>query len=48
MDSLWEKASAEMRPGSLLLSYEFTIEGVTPAVTINTSNRGGILYGWRI
>lgn len=48
MDSLWEKARAEMRPGSLLLSYEFTIEGVTPAVTINTSNRGGILYGWRI
>jgi hypothetical protein len=48
MTALWNKASAEMRPGSLLLSYEFPIEGVTPDITVNASNKGTILYGWRI
>lgn len=48
MTALWIKASAEMRPGSLLLSYEFPIDGIAPDVTINASNKGAILYGWRI
>jgi SAM-dependent methyltransferase len=48
MTALWNKARAEMRPGSLLLSYEFPIEGVAPDITINASNKGAILYGWRI
>ena len=48
MTDLWNKASAEMRPGSLLLSYEFPIEGVTPDITVNASNKGTNLYGWRI
>jgi hypothetical protein len=48
MTALWRKASAEMCPGSLLLSYEFPIEGVTPDIQINASNKGAILYGWRI
>ncbi|MDB5775089.1 MAG: methylase [Herbaspirillum sp.] len=48
MTALWSKASAEMRPGSLLLSYEFEIDGIVPDIAINTSNKGAILYGWRI
>jgi SAM-dependent methyltransferase len=48
MTTLWAKASAEMRPGSLLLSYEFPIEGVRPDIQVNTSNKGAIIYGWRI
>jgi SAM-dependent methyltransferase len=30
MDALWRKASAEMRPGSLLVSYEFAIAAREP------------------
>lgn len=48
MTALWNKARAEMRPGSLLLSYEFTIEGAAPDIEVNASNKGAILYGWRI
>jgi hypothetical protein len=48
MTSLWSKARAEMRPGSLLLSYEFAIEGAAPDIQVNASNKGAILYGWRI
>jgi hypothetical protein len=48
MTALWNKARAEMPPGSLLLSYEFPIEGVAPDITVNASNKGTILYGWRI
>jgi len=48
MTALWTKARAEMRPGSLLLSYEFPIEGVPPNIQVNASNKGAILYGWRI
>jgi SAM-dependent methyltransferase len=48
MTALWNKARAEMRPGSLLLSYEFPIEGAAPDITVNASNKGAILYGWRI
>jgi SAM-dependent methyltransferase len=48
MTALWDKARSEMHPGSLLLSYEFPIEGIAPDITINASNKGTILYGWRI
>ena len=48
MTALWNKARAEMRPGSLLLSYEFPIEGAAPDIEVNASNKGTILYGWRI
>lgn len=48
MTALWNKARAEMRPGSLLLSYEFPIEGAAPDIEVNASNKGAILYGWRI
>jgi hypothetical protein len=48
MTALWHKASAEMRPGSWLLSYEFPIDGVPPDIAVNASNKGAILYGWHI
>jgi hypothetical protein len=31
MDGLWEKATREMRPGSLLISNSFSVPGVQPA-----------------
>jgi SAM-dependent methyltransferase len=46
MGALWRKASAEMRPGSLLLSYEFAIAGKAPDLTIAPTGRGPSLYGW--
>jgi hypothetical protein len=47
MGALWCKASAEMRPGALLLSYEFGIGEKAPDVTIAPAGRGPLLYGWR-
>ncbi len=47
MAALWRKASAEMRPGALLLSYEFAIEAKTPDLTILPRGSGPLLYGWR-
>ncbi|MDF3037102.1 MAG: class SAM-dependent methyltransferase [Paucimonas sp.] len=46
MPSLWEKARAEMRPGSLFLSYEFLVPGHEPTiVSLPDANRAS-LYGW--
>ena len=47
MSALWAKASAEMRPGALLLSYEFGIGEQAPDLTIVPATRGPVLYGWR-
>lgn len=47
MPSIWEKARAEMRPGSLLLSYEFVIPGQEPDFKIQLERRRLCLYGWR-
>ncbi|WP_426172698.1 class I SAM-dependent methyltransferase [Massilia sp. TWR1-2-2] len=47
MDGLWRKASAEMRPGSLLLSYEFKIGAKPPDINIMPTGAGPALYGWR-
>ncbi|MES2759040.1 MAG: class I SAM-dependent methyltransferase [Pseudomonadota bacterium] len=46
MDGLWRKASAEMRPGALLLSYEFVIGAKSPDITILPTGPGPALYGW--
>ena len=46
MPALWEKARAEMRPGSLLVSYEFAIPGVESQITNISSPNGRNLYGW--
>jgi hypothetical protein len=46
MDALWKKASAEMKSGSILLSYEFVISGHSPELTIQPAGEGPLLYGW--
>jgi len=48
MPELWGKARAEMRPGSLLLSYEFAIPGVESQITNSSPGDGRILRGWRM
>ena len=46
MPALWQKARAEMRPGSLLISYEFEIPGVVPTYRHPIGEAGKSLYGW--
>jgi SAM-dependent methyltransferase len=50
MGALWRKAAAEMRPGSLLLSYEFElgpeVAGRAPDHIIHATEGGPALYGW--
>lgn len=48
MPALWQKASVEMRKGSLLLSYEFDIPGVEPHFVRTPVPGGPPLYGWSI
>jgi hypothetical protein len=47
MEGLWRKAEAEMRPGSILLSYEFDIPGRLPDRRIVTTKSQKILYFWQ-
>lgn len=49
MPDLWEKASREMRPGSMLISYEFPIVGSEPDLIVcpdDVANHGPQLYLW--
>lgn len=46
MPGLWLQARRQMRPGALLLSYEFSIPGVQPAIVVPPDTRGASLYGW--
>ncbi len=46
MPSLWEKAAIEMRHGTLLLSYEFSIPGTSPDFITSQVSGGRSLYGW--
>ncbi|WP_375539972.1 class I SAM-dependent methyltransferase [Rugamonas brunnea] len=46
MDGLWRKASAEMRPGTVLLSYEFAIVARAPDRTLAPVEGGPPLYAW--
>jgi hypothetical protein len=48
MPDLWHKASAEMRPGSLLLSYEFSIPAMSPQIAAQSVSDGPVLYGWHM
>lgn len=48
MPALWRKAKAEMRSGSLLLSYEFIIPEAAPDIVLSPDSSGVQLYGWRI
>lgn len=47
MPALWQKAQREMRPGTLLLSYEFLIPGEVPHLTVLPHPQGPALYGWQ-
>ncbi|KFI06539.1 trans-aconitate 2-methyltransferase [Massilia sp. BSC265] len=46
MDALWRKAAREMRPGSLLLSYEFVIDDRLPNRTVYPTEGGPPLHIW--
>lgn len=45
MEALWQKASAGMKPGSLLMSYEFGIPGAEPDDVLSSEGRPPI-YVW--
>ncbi|MBI3231414.1 MAG: methyltransferase domain-containing protein [Burkholderiales bacterium] len=47
MTPLWSKAKAEMRPGAVLLSYEFIIPDMVPDMQKMINSRQVMLYGWR-
>jgi SAM-dependent methyltransferase len=46
MSALWRKASAEMRPGSMLLSYEFIVRERVPDLAVVPTGHGPSLYAW--
>lgn len=49
MESLWQKARREMRPGSLLISNTFTIPGIEPYKSIPLNDfSNSTLYLWKI
>ncbi|HEX8886357.1 MAG TPA: class I SAM-dependent methyltransferase [Noviherbaspirillum sp.] len=48
MPQLWAKARAEMRPGTLLLSHEFTVPDTVPQIRRPTRPGGPMLYGWQM
>ena len=48
MPALWQKAQQEMRAGSLLMSYEFEIMGVTPNFYVQGINQAPNIYVWKI
>jgi hypothetical protein len=48
MLALWDKARQEMRSGSLLISLEFEIPGVTPSMRIAGNNNSPMIYVWRL
>lgn len=49
MTSLWQKASKEMRPGSLLISNTFIIPGIAPDKSIPLNDfSNSTLYLWKI
>lgn len=49
MPDLWRKVKREMRPGSLFISYRFTIPGVMPSQVVEMHDLGQTeLYVWRV
>jgi len=44
MPALWAKARAEMRKGSMLISYEFAIPDVTPSMSISPHSHAAKLH----
>ncbi len=48
MSDLWQKAQKEMRSGTLLVSYEFDVEGVESTDMIQSGENEKMLYIWEI
>jgi hypothetical protein len=49
MPRLWEKARAEMRPGSLLVSSSFPVPDTPPEQVVEVADRRGTrLYCYRM
>lgn len=49
MRRLWDKAKAEMRPGSLFISNSFDVPGIEPDEQIVVGDRrGSVLHLWRL
>lgn len=49
MPALWTKVKREMRPGTLFISYRFTIPGVMPSQVVEMNDLGQTeLYVWRV
>jgi hypothetical protein len=48
MVALWDKASKEMQPGSLLISLEFEIPNIKPAKIITNDGHCPTIYVWQI
>jgi len=48
MPALWEKARTEMRPGTMLLSYEFPILEVEPTFMVAPAANNLKIYGWQM
>jgi hypothetical protein len=48
MSALWQKACAEMKPGSLLISYEFEVHGILPSQVIEFSSKSEKIYVWKM
>jgi len=48
MLALWQKASKEMRPGSMLVSLEFEIPSITPTICIPADQQSPAMYVWHI
>ena len=46
MTALWRKARREMRPGSILMSYEFAIDESAPGLSVYLPETGRTLYIW--
>jgi SAM-dependent methyltransferase len=46
MTALWHKARHEMRPGSMLMSYEFAIPDAPPTMSLYLQDAGRTLYIW--
>ena len=46
MPALWNKAAREMRPGSVLFSYEFVIADRPPSRIVTPYREGPRLYQW--
>lgn len=49
MARLWERARAQMRPGSLFVSNSFRVPGIAPQETVDLADLSGArLYIWRM